>query len=125
MKRSLLHRELWPERVSAFLYCLFASLIPLAIGIIGLRFSVRTGIAALLVAFGVGTLVSGFAILRNQFWGPKLASGLLGIEAVFLVAVGYNRPGLLFGAFLTLCGAWYFYDYAKKQVDDKSEYLKW
>ncbi len=117
--KSLLHKERWPERVSAFLYCLLVSLIPLALGIIGLGFSERKWMAAILAGFGIATLLSGLAILRNQIWGPKLAAGLLGIETVFLVAIGHDNPGRLFSAFLVLCGAWYFYDYAKKQVDHK------
>lgn len=118
MKR-LLHRKLWPERVSAFLFCLLASFAPLAIGIAGLGFSERKWVGALLVAFGVGTLVGGFAILRNRIWGAKLAAGLLGTQAVFIVAISYDKPGRLFSAFLVLCGAYYLYDHAKELGADK------
>lgn len=121
MKSSIWKKEIWPERVDAFLMCLGLALVPLTVGVIALVSSDRKLIAASLLAFGLMSIAAGIGILKQVERAPKFTSALFALQAIFTVVIGDDGIVGITGAIPSLLGVYYFYNYEK---DKETKFLR-
>lgn len=119
MKSGIWKKELWPERVDAFLMCFGLALVPIAIGGIALATAEGKLLPGLLIAFGLLSIVAGFAVMQNRLWGARLAAWLFAIEAAFIVVIGNDGAAGFLAAIPGLLGVYYFHDHAKNWQPSK------